>query len=321
VRGAQARSVAGVTGYSTREVAEVLRLPPSTILSWTRAGLLYPERGPRGAYYFSFGDIALLRSARELLSADVSSRRVRQTLQALQEELPTGRPLSAVRLTASGGRVLVRDEGRVWDPASGQLVLDLEAAGGTVVAGPESNNGGDRRPVDSGLPIPTNVPPPGFGGVALAQPAGTASPEAPPPTPDDWFDVGVELEISDPEGARAAYAHTLALDPAHAEAHLNLGRLLHESGDVRGAEAHYRAALQADPESARAFYNLGVALEDRGRTPAALEAYEGALRLDPELAVAHFNASRLYEAQGREADAFAHLAAYKRILDQGGASA
>ena len=41
-------------GYTTREVAEVLGLPTSKILSWTRSGLLTPQRNSRGAYLFSF---------------------------------------------------------------------------------------------------------------------------------------------------------------------------------------------------------------------------------------------------------------------------
>ena len=52
-------------GFSTREVAEVLGLPTAKILSWTRSGLLTPERGPKGAYLFSFQDIVLLRTAKE----------------------------------------------------------------------------------------------------------------------------------------------------------------------------------------------------------------------------------------------------------------
>jgi len=134
---------------------------------------------------------------------------------------------------------------------------------------------------------------------------------------DDRYDAAVDLEASDPAGASAAYREALILDPGHAEAHLNLGRLLHEQGILDEAEAHYRAAVAADPANARALYNLGVALEDRGSAAEAVGAYEAALGMDPDLAAAHFNLSRLHEATGRRADALGHLAAYKRILDRG----
>ena len=76
-------------GFSTREVAEVLGLPTSKILSWTRSGLLTPERGPSGAYAYSFQDIVLLRAAKDLLDSEVPARRVREALEAL----PRGRSL------------------------------------------------------------------------------------------------------------------------------------------------------------------------------------------------------------------------------------
>jgi DNA-binding transcriptional MerR regulator len=117
-----------VKGFSTREVAEVLGLPTSKILSWTRSGLLTPERGPKGAYVYSFQDIVLLRAAKELLDSEVPARRVRAALEALREQLPVGRPLSAVHISAIGDRVLVRDEGAVWEPDSGQLRMDFAVA-------------------------------------------------------------------------------------------------------------------------------------------------------------------------------------------------
>ncbi len=256
-------------------MSEVLGLPTATILAWARSGLLSPQRDPRGTYVFSFQDIAVLRSARKLLDAEVPARRVKQTLEALRAQLPPGRPLSAVPLSALGGRVLVREATRSWEPDTGQLQLGLEGPHG---------------------PRATTPPP------ALA---------------DDGYDAALDLEAADPGQAVAAYREVLARDPGHAEAHLNLGRLLHEEGALSEAESHYRAALAADPSSARASYNLGVALEDLGRPAAAADAYRAALRLDPDLAVAHFNLSRLHEVAGRKAEALGHLASYKRILDRG----
>lgn len=222
----------------------------------------------------------MLRSARELLDADVSPRRVRQTLESLRDQLPAGRPLSAVHLSARGGRVLVRDEHRTWEPGTGQMELGL------------------------GLdPARDPVLPPDSAPLADAD-------------ADGWFDAALDLEPLDAAAARAAYRRALEADPAHADAHLNLGRLLHEEGAVDEAETHYRAALAADPGSPRAAFNLGVALDDRGRAGEAIAAYERALEKDPELAAAHYNLSRLHEAAGRPAEALGHLASYKRLLDR-----
>jgi tetratricopeptide (TPR) repeat protein len=191
--------------------------------------------------------------------------------------------LSAVHLSALGGRVLVKEDRGTWQPDTGQLEM---AFGSSSVPGPV---------------VPCAV-------------------ESDGPSADDHFDAGLELEGTDGPRAMAAYRRALAMDGRHADAHLNLGRLHHEAGDLARADEHYRAALRSDPTSARAAYNLGVALEDQGRPREAAEAYEEALRLEGDLAVAHFNLSRLREAEGRPAEALQHLASYKRILARGGLS-
>jgi len=129
----------------------------------------------------------------------------------------------------------------------------------------------------------------------------------------------------------AAYERALAGRPDFADAHNNLGRVVHELHD-RGvhpaalplAESHYRLALCADPGVALYWFNLGVAVEDQGRTAEAIAAYERALSLEPHLADAHFNLARLLEVVGRSsADelvlrrAVRHLVRYRDLARVG----
>jgi len=114
-----------------------------------------------------------------------------------------------------------------------------------------------------------------------------------------WYERGCELETSDPEGAVAAYGRALAGRPDLADAHNNLGRILHDRGQLAAAEAHYRLALCAQPDVALYWFNLGVVLEDRGRVAEAITAYERCLALDAYLADAHYNLARHIERAAR----------------------
>lgn len=143
-----------------------------------------------------------------------------------------------------------------------------------------------------------------------------------------WVDLyaqGYALEATDPEAAAAAYRRALAGRPDLADAHNNLGRLVHEAGELAAAEGHYRLALCAAPEVALYWFNLGVVLEDQGRAAEAITSYEQALVLEPALADAHFNVARLLERSSRGDDvvihsAVRHLVRY-RDLTRAGAGA
>jgi tetratricopeptide (TPR) repeat protein len=295
---APARDLEGMTGYTTRAVAEILGITEERVRSFARAGLLAPARGPGNQYLFTFQDIVLLRTARELLERDVPPRRVRAALLSLRAQLPRGRPLSAVRIGAHGDRVVVRDADAAWEPETGQIALDLAAEFRVSEPGPRAKPGEARvEPFAPDAPVAR---------------AGEAELGA-----DDWYDLAIDLEAVSVTKARAAYGRAIALDPGHAEAHLNLGRLLHEAGELAGAESHYRQACAARPESGLAAFNLGVALEDRGERAGAVTAYRRAVKLDPDHAESHFNLGRLYEAQGDVSAALRHLAEYKRIRERG----
>jgi tetratricopeptide (TPR) repeat protein len=278
--------------YTTREVAKLLGLSPAQVRACVKAGFADPQAGPDGEPLFSFQDLVLLRTARRLLAAHVPRRRIRMALDGLQSQLPQGQPLTAVRISAQGHQVVARDRGEAWFPESGQTLLDFEVADLTRAATALA-----RRPRLAPIE-PAELP----------EDAGAA----------DWFEQAANLEEDQPRAAVDAYRRALALDPAFAEAHLNLGRLLHETGDLAGAEEHYRQALACHSESALAAYNLGVALQDQGRPQEALEAYQRALEQDPDLADAHFNLSGLYEDLGDEKAAFRHLRTYHKLAGPSG---
>jgi len=135
-----------------------------------------------------------------------------------------------------------------------------------------------------------------------------------------WYDTGVSLEPSDPAGAASAYERALAGRPDLADAHNNLGRLLHDAGSLPQAETSYRLAICADPNIALYWFNLGVVVEDQGRRAEAIAAYRRAIALDDRAANAHFNLARLLELAGRRAGdavllrcAVRHLLRYREL--------
>jgi hypothetical protein len=155
--------------FTTRDVARLLGLTENQVRAQARAGFLTPERGPRNGYRFSFQDLVLLRTARELAQARVSSRRIRNALCGLARQLPSGRSLTEIKITPHGHGVVVQDGESAWNPESGQLQLDFVVAGLARTPAPQPRT----------LRPPVHRPP---------------SPQA----AWDWFDLALGLEDTDP---------------------------------------------------------------------------------------------------------------------------
>jgi tetratricopeptide (TPR) repeat protein len=272
-----------VKGYTTRDVASLLGLTEGQIRSYARAGFFTPARGPRNEYRFDFQDLVLLRTAAALVRARVPNRRIARALATLRDELPQGRSLTELRITAVGDEIVVSDGGAPWAPESGQFHIDFHVAD-----------------------LATQVEPFARGAAARAEGApGERSAE-------DWYALGIELEAVSVVEAARAYMQAIELQPNLADARVNLGRLLHESGRTDDAEEQYRAALDTT-ENAFAAYNLGLILEDRREFAAAITAYERAIAADPALPDAHFNLARLCEATGDAKSAIRHFNAYRML--------
>jgi tetratricopeptide (TPR) repeat protein len=272
-----------VTSYSTAEVAELLGLSPRQVRTFVTQGVLRPARGARGAYRFSFQDLVLLRAAVGLRAAHMPIRRIRRALRTLKQQLPADRSLSELRIAAHGDRIVVSDGGSPWHPESGQFHFEFEVAELAGRVAPLAGRAARQARLTAGL------------------------------SADDWVALALDMETYAPGEAKEAYRCALELEPRHADALVNLGRLLHEEGLTEDAERLYRRALTAAPRHATAAFNLGVALEDLRRPREALRCYELAIEADPALADAYFNLARIYEELGDTASAVRNLRSYRTL--------
>jgi len=136
-------------------------------------------------------------------------------------------------------------------------------------------------------------------------------------TADQLYERGYLLEeageIEGEGGAIDAYTSALALEPMHADASVNLGRILHNAGKIEAALSYYITAIAVRPGDALAVFNYGVALEDLGRTDDARAFYQRAVDLNPEEADAHYNLGRLLQRQGNEEAAARHMMAWRKL--------
>jgi len=271
----------GSSLYSVREVSELLGLAPRQIRALVAEGILHPVRGERGRFLFSFQDLVVLRGVAHLVESGVPPARVRAAVASLRKQLPHDIPITEARLDTAGGRIVVHVDAASWEPESGQTVLDFGIEDMSERVG------------------------------AVIEARGRPSPTVDSAT--DWYIHADAIEDTDPLGAEAAYRRAIALDPSFADAHLNLGRLLHAAGAVREALDHYRVALELEPDDATTLFNIGVACQDLGSDSEAIDAYERAVAIAPRFADARFNLAAVFERRGDVSLALQQLRAYREL--------
>ncbi len=258
-------------------------MKPDQVRHYVRRDLLDPHRGERGEFRFTFQDVVLLRTAKSLLDAQVTTRKAYKVLLKLKSELSHAGPLSSVKIFADGSNVVVRDDNRVWDAESGQGHIDFSVQ-----------------------ELADNV-------ASLANRNLVIAKEADALDSDEWYNLGLDLEEVDPEKAPDAYRKALELEPRNADAHVNLGRLCQLKGDLKRAKRHYQMALEAVDNHQLAHYNLGTLFDELDEVGQACSYYLKA----PDVPDAHYNLSRIYELEGDEVSALRHMREYRQMLDEG----
>jgi len=195
--------------YTSRDAADLAHLPIQQVRSLARAGLIRHHKDGNGRYRFGFQDVVLLRAARSLQQAHISSRRIRRALRAIQGQLPSHRPLTSVRILCEANRIIVKDGDAAWEALSGQATLDFHTPhSGEAIA---SLRGRD-----------------------ACQGANEIN-----TTAEQWYELGIAFEIVDAgKDAETAYRRALELDPQLADAHLKLSQLYQREGQQQAALRH-----------------------------------------------------------------------------------
>jgi len=275
------------SSFSAEQVAGLLGLTPQQIRAYVRGGVVEPARGPRGELRFSFQDLVFLRVVARLAGERISPRRVERAVRGLRARLPSDRPISGVRLDAFGVQLVVREADRVWSADSGQYWFAFAPCAASETPPLARIEAAERASEEPALEVSA--------------------------TAEGWYAFACEIEATQPEEARAAYARALAIDPKLAMAHVNWGCLEHEAGRLAEAESHDRAALELERDDVVAGFDLAVVLEDQGRSEDARAAYEQVLANDSSCADAHYNLARLCDRLGDAGAALRHLQAYRKL--------
>jgi DNA-binding transcriptional MerR regulator len=116
--------------YRTRDVVELLGISRRQLQYWAQTDLVTPSATTAGGHRrYSFEDLVSLKATRRLIDAGVSVQRIRKSVRALRQTLPSvASPLAELVLVATGDVVLVFHKGAAFEAVSGQeWVFDVAA--------------------------------------------------------------------------------------------------------------------------------------------------------------------------------------------------
>lgn len=264
--------------YSREDLQRILRLSKRQMEAWVREGFV---SGP-GPYTFS--DLIALRTVQRLRKSNVPLKKIARSVKALKRKLnEVEHPLTELRISSDGRRIIVSYDGAAMESDSGQFLMDFETR--------------DLRSTVRALKVPP-------------QSVARRKEEA-----EQWFLKGLSLEERPETIADAiqAYTRAIELNPEAAGAYINLGTIYYNSQRLDEAERCYRAAIQIDPQYSLAFFNLGNVFDERGNLQEARQHYEQALRLTPNYGDAHYNLALVYDKLAQRGKAVHHWRAYLKL--------
>ncbi len=273
--------------FTRREVSRLFELGEGRLEYWDRSGFLSPSGHDGRRRCYTFQDLIRIRSARDLLEAGVSLRRVRRAIEGLSEQLPRSiHPLGRLRIRGDGRTIVVADDDHEFEADSGQLLLDFSVSSLAET-------------------IVKEMP--------AREPTGELR------TAYEWYLEGCRLDEGESTRAQAeeAYHRAIHLDPGLANAYTNLGNLRFRAGAIEDAKVLYEKAIEVDPDQPEAQYNMGYIWYEEGLLDQALDSFLRSVEIDPTFADAHFNLAMTLLRLRRGDEARAHWRRYLTIEPTG----
>ena len=254
--------------FTSAEVCRLLGLSQGRLRSLDKSGIVSPSGERKGKRAYTFSDVIALRAARDLLASKVRLRDVARAVDNIRATLPkVTRPLAELRIISDGQAVVVKSRAGIFEPLTGQMVLDFDVKSlrDDVVRVLRPMVGRDRAKTAYELYVRASQL------------------DENPATMDE---------------AEELYRRAVEIDPWLAIAYTNLGNICFRRGDEPEAEELYRRALSVDRKQPEAQYNLGYVMLERGKASEAIEFFRGAIANDPRFADAYFNLAMAYEQLG-----------------------
>jgi tetratricopeptide (TPR) repeat protein len=281
--------------YSIRDVARILALQESRLRYWMQTGFVGPTVRKGGRFYYTFCDLVAVKSAKDLLAANIPLQKARKAVEHLRKALPNEtNPTSRLRVCSDGETVVALADDVAFHPVSGQVVMAFTVPSfgehiAEVLAMP-------RVDPASGTPQEvTDNPTEANGGTTAYR---------------HFVEACAAEDRGDSETAEHLFRQAIDLEPNMAAALTNLGNMLYRQGEVDEARGLYERALEHDPNQPEARYNLANLLEDIGDTEAAVTELRKVCAAAPDFADAHYNLGLMLAQLGGTAQARQHLERY-----------
>ena len=258
-------------GYRAKDISRLFGFSEGQIKSWHRSGLvphLYMENEEP---VFGFRELVCFKVVKDLMDKGITPRRMKNYLQQLKKVLPESeRPLTELKFTIEGGKLLVCKEGQTFDPR-GQLQMDFSMRKPRAVVSINRWRHGILTASESDVKDDPEK--------AISEYRQLL--ELNPRDADAMVNLGnIYYGIGSTEKARHWYLEALMAYPDHVEGNYNLANLLDEYGDVETAVVFYLRSIGNEATFADAHFNVAICFHKLGKLDEAKRYFKSYLKFD-----------------------------------------